>query len=426
MSHENNTGAAAPEPSQQNIADILLSILKLPGYGLLCGIPIGIIASLFANAIAEVTEFRDAYPNVIFLLPAGAVLIAFLYKRFSHGKTTDTVLEAARKSQDIPGSMAPLIFFSTVVSHFLGASVGREGAALQLGGSIGDWMGRRLHLDPEARRVMVMAGMSAAFSALFGTPLAAAVLALEISTVGLMHYEALLPCVIAALPAYYISLFLGVEQHPWAVSEIPAFTLSNAIPALVLAILSGLVSILFVAALKWIPQLASRFLHNLYVRSLVMAALLAALTLLIGSQAYNGGGMDFITDCLHGESAFSCAFLLKILFTAISIAACFKGGEIIPALFTGAAFGAFLGPVLGMPAGISAAICMGCMFCGVTNCPLAALLLSFEMFGFNGRPFYLLCIAIAYICSGNFGLYNSQRIRYSKLLLRRDDGQVHH
>lgn len=426
MASERHTGTSATGFSRRRFPETLLALLKLFAYGLLCGIPAGFIASIFAIAIARVTEFRGEHPYVLFLLPFGAVLLAFLYKRYSHGGTTDTVIEAAQNDRDVPGSMAPLIFFSTVLSHFLGASVGREGAALQLGGSIGNWIGSRLHINSEARRILVMAGMSAAFSALFGTPLAAAVLAMEVSTIGVLHYEALVPCVVAALPAYYISLYLGVEQHPWTVSNIPEFTVSHALLTVVLAILSGLLSILFVAALHRIPQLASRYLKNLYLRSAVMACVLLAMTFLVGSQEYNGSGTDIITACLRGTSPASFAFLFKILFTAVSIAACFKGGEIIPALFIGATFGAWLGPVLGLPMGISAAVAMGCMFCGVTNCPLASLLLCFEMFGFTGRPFYLLCIAVAYVFSGNYGLYNSQKILFSKLQLKRSDEQVHH
>ena len=354
-------------------------LVKLLGYGLLCGTLVGAVASIFARGIDAGTAFRESHPWVIFLMPVGAVLIVFFYQKFDRSEGTDTVLLAVTRSESVPGTMAPLIFCSTITSHFLGASVGREGAALQIGGCIGDEMGKRLHFHESARRIMVMAGMSAAFSALFGTPLAATVIAMEISHVGLLQYDALVPCVIAALPAYYISGMLGVEKHPWGLQSITPF-----------------------------------------------ACILLGMTLLSGGQFYNGAGGHVITECLHGEKVPVYAFLVKILFTAVSIAAGFKGGEIVPSLFIGATFGSVVGPLLGLPSSLAAAIGMGCLFCCVTNCPLGTLLICFEMFGFEGWPYYLLAIAIAYTVSGNYGLYHHQKIRYGKFRPGREDANAHH
>ena len=385
-----------------------VQMVQLLVYGLLCGTLVGVVASIFARGIDAATELRAAHTWVIFLMPVGAALIVFFYQKFDRSEGTDTVLLAVTRSESVPGTMAPLIFCSTITSHFLGASVGREGAALQIGGCIGDELGKRLHFPDGARRIMVMSGMSAAFSALFGTPLAATVVAMEISYVGLLQYDALVPCVIAALPAYYISGMLGVEKHPWGLSGVAPFTLRFAISTFVLAILCALVSVLFVVALGRIPALARK------------------MTLLSGGQFYNGAGGHVITECLHGESVPVYAFLVKILFTAVSIAAGFKGGEIVPSLFIGATFGSVVGPLLGLPSSLAAAIGMGCLFTCVTNCPLGTLLICFEMFGFEGWPYYLLAIAIASTVSGNYGLYHHQKIRYGKFSLGREDANAHH
>ena len=403
-----------------------MQVIRLLVYGLLCGTLVGAVASIFARGIDAATQFRGAHPWVIFLMPVGAALIVYFYQKFDRSEGTDTVLLAVTMSESVPGTMAPLIFCSTITSHFLGASVGREGAALQIGGCIGDELGKRLHFHDGARRIMVMSGMSAAFSALFGTPLAATVVAMEISYVGLLQYDALVPCVIAALPAYYISGMFGVEKHPWALSGVTPFTLPLAISTFFLAVLCALVSVLFVVALGRIPALARKIPLKPVPRAAIVALILLAMTLLSGGQFYNGAGGHVITECLQGESVPVYAFLVKILFTAVSIAAGFKGGEIVPSLFIGATFGSVVGPLLGLPSGLAAAIGMGCLFSCVTNCPLGTLLICFEMFGFEGWPYYLLAIAIASTVSGNYGLYHHQKIRYGKFSLGREDANAHH
>ena len=403
-----------------------IQLVRLLVYGLLCGTLVGAVASVFALGIDAATQLRGSHPWVIFLMPVGAALIIFFYQKFDHSEGTDTVLLAVTRSENVPGSMAPLIFCSTIISHFLGASVGREGAALQIGGCLGDELGKHLHFQESARRIMVMAGMSAAFSALFGTPLAATVIAMEISDVGLLQYDALVPCVIASLPAYYISVMFGVEKHPWRLYALTPFTLPLAISTFVLAILCALVSILFIVALGKIPALARKIPVPPIARGALVSLVLIGLTLLSGSQFYNGAGGHVITECLRDEPVPACAFLIKILFTAVSIAAGFKGGEIVPSLFIGATFGSVVGPLLGMPSGLAAAIGMGCLFCCVTNCPLGTLLICFDMFGFERWPYYMLSIAIAYTVSGNYGLYHHQLIRYGKFKLGRMDEHAHH
>ena len=276
-------------------------LVKLLGYGLLCGTLVGAVASIFARGIDAGTAFRESHPWVIFLMPIGAAVIVFFYQKFDRSEGTDTVLLAVTRSESVPGTMAPLIFCSTITSHFLGASVGREGAALQIGGCIGDMMGKRLHFHESARRIMIMAGMSAAFSALFGTPLAATVIAMEISHVGLLQYDALVPCVIAALPAYYISGMLGVEKHPWGLSSVTPFTLPLSISTFVLAFLCALVSVLFVVALGRIPALARKIPAQPIVRAVIVAFVLLGLTLLSGGQFYNGAGGHVIIG-LPGET----------------------------------------------------------------------------------------------------------------------------
>lgn len=398
-------------------------------FGLVCGGVIGFFASLFAMAVLKVTAFRAEHPWMIFLLPAGGLLITFLYRHAGEKvhDGTDLVIESIRQREPMPPQMAPLIFVSTVITHLVGGSSGREGAALQMGGSLGSTLGRILQkpfgFQEKDHGRIVMCGMSAAFSAVFGTPIAAVVFALELSTVGIMHYSALLPCVLSSLTAFLVSRALGLRPQTLSLASFPTLNAANGIRVLVLSILCALVSILFCETIRHSDRFCRRFLKNDYVRMLASTALLMVLTLAVGSQTYNGAGAGIIREAVLNPEFHTTwyAFLLKLLFTAVTIAGGYRGGEIVPSFFIGAVFGSFYGPLLGLDPTFSATIGMGCMFCGITNSPLASLLICMEMFGFGGRYFFLLAIAATYLFSGNFGIYRSQHIRKKKSGLEATD-----
>jgi H+/Cl- antiporter ClcA len=258
-----------------------------------------------------------------------------------------------------------------------------------------------------------MCGMSAAFSALFGTPMAAAIFSMEVVTVGIMHYSALVPCVISALIAHAIAGLFGVEAETFHISSIPTFSIRSAIIISVLAVLCAVLSILFCVVLHQSEALYKRFLKNPYIRAFVGGLIVIILTLLVGDQTYNGAGMNVIERFFDGE-VIPLAFILKIIFTAATLGAGFKGGEIVPSFFTGAAFGCLFGNIVGFSPTLCTAVGMIAVFCGVTNCPISSLLIAFELFGYEAMPYFLLTIAFSYMLSGYYGLYHSQKIMYSK------------
>ena len=309
--------------------------------------------------------------------------------------------------------MAPLIFIATLLTHLFGGSAGREGAALQLGGSIGNSLGKLFHFDEKDQHIMIMCGMSAAFSALFGTPLAAAIFSMEVVSVGIMHYSALLPCVIASLTAHGVAAVCGITPEIFPISSIPAFAPKTALIIGVFAVLCAVVSILFCTILHNAERLYKRFFKNPYLRVIIGGCIVIALTLLVGDQTYNGTGTSMITFCMAGDIS-SLAFLLKILFTALTLGCGYKGGEIVPTFFIGASFGSMFGNLIGFSPSLCAAVGMGALFCGVTNSPITSLLICFELFGFEGTPFFLLAIGFSYTVSGYYSLYSSQKIVYSK------------
>lgn len=387
---------------------VLLSVIS--------GLLIGTVGAVFSRSMSFVTATRLANPWMVYLLPLGGLVIVGSYHllKNQNDKGTNLVLSSIHSGDNLPVRMAPLIFLSTIITHMLGGSAGREGAALQLGGSLGNGIGKVLRLDDKDKHVMVMCGMSAAFSALFGTPVSAAVFSMEVVSVGIMHYSALVPCAIAALVAQGVASLFGIAPETFHIAEVPDFSVTAAVKISLLAVLCALVSILFCVVLHTAEHLYKKYLKNPYIRVFVGGCIVIVLTLLVGDQTYNGAGMDFIERCMEEATVRPEAFLLKILFTAVTLCAGFKGGEIVPSFFTGAAFGCLFGNLIGLSPTLCTAVGMTAVFCGVTNCPITSLLISFELFGYAGVPYFLLSIAFSYMLSGYFGLYHSQKIVYSK------------
>ena len=379
----------------------------------LCG---GVIGSLFNKCVTYVTNVRTANSWVIFLLPLGGVVIAFLYKFFAKDGKIDTnrVIRSVGGDEKVPVVMLPLIFVSTVITHFLGGSAGREGAALQLGGCMGYNFGKILKFKDSNMHIIVMAGMSSVFAALFGTPVTAAIFAVEVISVGIMRYSALVPCLISSMVAYGISLLFGIKHEVFDFVVFNSLDVSVMVKAVVLALLCAVVSIGFCSSIKYSEKYMKNLMPNVYIRGAVGGVIIITLTLLVGSYDYNGAGMNIVERAMHGE-ANPEAFILKIIFTAITIGAGFKGGEIVPTFFIGSTFGCVAGSLLGLEPGFGAAIGFVSMFCGVVNCPIASIMLSVEVFGAEAFPIFAVCCAISYMMSGRYGLYKSQKIVYSKL-----------
>ena len=316
---------------------------------------------------------------------------------------------------------------AAVHTHLLGGSSGREGAILQIGGSLSSKIGRWMRLDDKDSRIITMCGMSAAFSALFGTPLTAAMFAMEVTSVGVLYYAAIVPCVLSAIIGLWVAQLCGVPPTAFSLQGVPNLTPVTLLQCIGMGVLFALLSILFCRMMHAAPRLYDKYLPNPVARAAAGGALVIALTFLVwlwnpGTYDYNGAGTAVIHAAIGGEARPE-AFLLKMLFTTITLGAGFKGGEIVPVFFTGATFGCTAAPLLGLHSSFGAGLGMVCVFCGVTNCPMTSLLLSLELFAgnslgmFTGQSLglFAVCIAVAYMLSGYYGLYSEQKIVYSKL-----------
>lgn len=393
----------------------MTNLIKWLVLAVLTGLSVGFISSLFARVLKFVTNYRTEHFWVFFLLPVSGLIIVFLYQKFGQEDGgTNQVLSTIRSQDDVPFRSAPLIFVSTILTHFAGGSAGREGAAIQLGGSIGNQLGSWFHLDEEDRHVMVMCGMSAAFSAVFGTPMAAAVFSMEVVSVGIMYYAALVPCVIASIIASKFATGFGINPESFHVVNIPELTIETGLKMVLVAVACAAISIIFCMALQGVSKLYAKFSENPYIRIIAASAIIIVITLFLRTSDYMGAGNNLIELAVENGQARPLDFFWKLVLTALTMRAGFRGGEIVPSFCIGATFGCIMGHLIGLSPSICAAAGMAALFCGVTNCPITSILIAFELFGFRGASYYLIAVSISYAVSGYYGLYKDQTIVYSK------------
>lgn len=381
--------------------------------GALIGCIGGVVGSLFHLGVGMATELRLRHGWVLYLMPLAGLAIVALYKvTKTEGKGTNSIIESVHFGRNVPAALVPVIFIATVLTHLVGGSAGREGAALQIGGGIGHQAGKLLQMGEKDMPLATLCGMSGVFAALFGTPLTATVFALEVISVGVLYYAGLVPCLTASLMGYLVSRLMNIAPTRFVVA-MPDLEILTMFRVAALAIACAIVSVLFVRGLHHTEHAAEKYLKNPWLRVVAGSAVLIGLTLLTGGS-YNGAGMETIEAAVAGH-ADALAWLWKLVFTAITIGVGFKGGEVVPSFFVGATFGCVAGALLGLPAGFGAALGLIAVFCGAVNCPLASILLSVELFGGGGLAYFAMTCAISYLLSGYCGLYSSQTILYSKL-----------
>lgn len=403
----------------------MLSLKKLKFYGLLIcrwvsvsvivGITGGLVGSLFVLGVEKANEIWAQHKMITWLLPVAGIIIVAMYHLcdFKKIKGTNRILEKVRADEEVPVIVAPLMFFSTIFTHFFGGSAGREGAAVQIGGSIGSGYAKYFKVDDKDASLIVLSGVAAVFAALFGTPVTSVFFALEVVSVGTIYYSGLVPCLVAAMTSYGISYIVGIRGHRWDFVKIPDLGFELAIKVAIIGIMSALLSVAIVIAFSQTKKIMERFITNDYLRVVVGGMVILALSWIFSSGDYNGSGVHVIEKALAGD-ANNWDFAVKLLFTAITLAAGFKGGEIVPTFFMGATMGVIAGNLLGMDPGFAAAVALVATFCGAVNSPIASIILSIELFGGMGIGYFAIACAVSYSFSGYYSLYSSQKIVYSK------------
>lgn len=383
--------------------------------GVLMGSIGGVLGAVFHHALHFVTHLRLEHNWLVYLLPIGGLLSVAWYRllKLKKNRGTNEIIDAVLDGEELKPQIAPGIFGAAMLTHLFGGSAGREGAALQLGGSVASLLAKIFRLERDDRRVLVMAGMSAVFAGLFGTPLTAALFCMEFESVGTIFSPALLPCYVAAFTASSVSARMGVHAEGLPLDTAAVLSLNNLWAYLLLAVLISLLGITMCKVFHEAEHLAAHHVKSPWVRIFAGGVLIALMTTLAGDHRFNGAGMDMALEAVAGHADWY-SFAVKMLFTAVTLAAGFKGGEIVPTFCIGATFGCVVGGLLGLDAGICGALGLIGLFCCATNSPLASIVLSIEMFGGANLHLFALVCVICFVLSGHSGLYASQIIQFDK------------
>lgn len=392
-----------------NFKKIPISPLKMCASGLLMGILGGLVSAAFSHLLSLVTGIREGSPWLILLLPVGGIATVVLYKIFGmqeYGGTNKIILCVKNKCEIKPAA-APLIFISTAITHLFGGSAGKEGAAIQLGGAVASAFSKVLRLKDDEWAVFVMSGMSAVFAGVFGTPLTAAIFVLEFRSSRKILYLATLPCIISAMVATKVSSVLGVCEESIHLNDILPFSFGLICKVLVLSLGIYLLGMAICFIFRNTPVWTKKLISDPFLRVILGAAVIIVLTVCVGDMRYSGSGMNMVISAAEGKAAWY-DFILKIVFTAVTLSAGFKGGQIVPTFCVGATFGCVFGGILGLDIGLSAALGLIGLFCSATGSLLSAVVLGIELFGFSSLPYFMIVCVILWLLPNNLCLFENR------------------
>lgn len=382
----------------------------------------GSASAFFLFALDWATAWRLAHPWMIALLPLAGFAVGWVYLRIGTSVEAGANLlldEIHDPRTMIPLRMAPLVLGGTIVSHLFGASVGREGTAVQMGGALADQLTGVLRLPREDRRLLIMAGISAGFASVFGTPLAGALFGLEVLVIGRMRYDAILPCMIAAIVADQVGLAWGVHHTHYAIGPVPALGARGLIAALLAGLLFGLIGRLFARLTQALSAQMKKRVSYAPLRPLLGGAVVALAVWSLGTQRYIGLGIPTIVEAFqHPLPAWD--FAGKLAFTVVSLGSGFKGGEVTPLFYIGATLGNAVAPLLQLPFGLVAGIGFVAVFAGAANTPIASAVMAIELFGPEAGPYAAIACVASYLMSGHCGMYHAQRVGEAKFLSRKE------
>ncbi|WP_158825252.1 voltage-gated chloride channel family protein [Mucilaginibacter lacusdianchii] len=392
-------------------------------------VAIGSMVALFLWLLNWAIHYRFAHTWLLYLLPLAGVVIHFLYKLYGRSAERGNNLiidEIYEPGAGVPRRMAPLILITTVITHLFGGSAGREGTAVQIGGSIANMLGTWFKLQPQDKRVVLTAGIAAGFGAVFGTPLAGAVFAMEVLVIGRIQYTALLPCLVGGLIGDATVAAWGVQHTHYHIGNISVgqsiyghyltvdFWLL--LKVVLASVCFGIAAYAFAVTAHGVKNLANRFVKTPWLIPVYGGCIIVALTFILGKPDYLSLGVDpeypgavTIVSAFQQGGAHFFSWFWKLIYTCITLGTGFKGGEVTPLFYIGATLGNTLAGLLNAPVSLFAALGFIAVFAGATNTPLACTLMGIELFGSEHALLFAVACFIAYYCSGDTGIYSAQR-----------------
>ena len=388
---------------------IFLYLAKWLFVAFLIGISVGGASAFFLITLEWCTDYRKSHPEIIWLLPVAGFVIGASYYYFGKSvvKGNNQLIDEYHKPERIiPFKMAPLVLFGTLATHLFGGSAGREGTAVQMGGAIADQLSRFIDLKSLDRKIILVMGISAGFAAVFGTPLAGAIFALEVLLIGRLRFETLVPSILVAIISDQACQFFGGHHTIYSVAEVPKMSVLNISLACVAGICFGLVALLFSKGVHFWGVQFKRFKYP-PLRPVVGGIVIAVVVFLMGTTRYVGLGVPVIVESFTSTIP-SYDFILKLLFTTFTLGAGFKGGEVTPLFFVGATLGNALVWLLPLPMDLLAAMGFVAVFAGATNTPIACTFMGIELFGMETGQYIAVACFVAYLFSGHSGIYSSQ------------------
>lgn len=406
-------------------------------------VAVGAMVALFLWLLDLATRTRWENMWLIFLLPLAGVFIHLLYKYWGKNAEAGNNLimdEIHKPGGGIPFRMAPLVLATTVITHLFGGSAGREGTAVQMGGSMAAFLAKKLHLQQEDKRILLLCGMAAGFGAVFGTPVTGAIFALEVLAIGRIKYDALIPCLIASLVADITCSSFPIHHTHYSIA--PLVTGRTALPyvhfdlrllmiVIAAGVLFGLASFLFAELSHFIKHQSNRIFQQKWLIPVIGAVLVVGISYLLGTFDYLGLGVHSrdeegvsIVSSFSVGGADHFSWFWKLLLTAITLGMGFKGGEVTPLFFIGAALGNTLAVITGAPVDLVAGLGFIAVFAGATNTPLACTMMGIELFGADHVVYYAVACFTAYYFSGHSGIYQSQRVAVSKFHTQENDEET--
>ena len=404
----------------------LLSIVEWFLLSMVIAICVGSACAFFLISLEKATDFRNAHAWIIYLLPLAGILLGYAFYKWGKdiGPGNNLVISNIHKPKKIiPFRLAPFILGGTVFTHLFGGSAGREGTAIQMAAAISDQLTRIFNLSKYNRKVVLISGMSAGFGAVFGTPLAGAIFGLEVYHMGKIKYNAIFPAFASSFMADYVTRSYGVPHYHYLIGLVPNINFQGLIITILAGICFGLASLGFIQLTSSYSKLSSKYIKKEYMRPFFGGLIILAIAGLLGTTKYLGLGLPTIAESFVVQQA-PYVFFFKLVLTAITLGAGFKGGEVTPLFFIGAALGSALSLFMPLPVGLLASMGFVAVFAGASNTPLASSIMAIELFGIACSPYVAIACIVAYLISGHHGIYSSQVIGNAKTVTKlRDTGK---